>query len=58
MDWIWILNQVHNEIGMNTDNIELTLMKIRLNDTFVRLENQFGISSKRIRKPAKYLINV
>lgn len=35
---------------MSIDNIKLTLTKIKLNDTFVRLGDQFGISSTQASK--------
>ncbi|XP_071576229.1 uncharacterized protein [Temnothorax nylanderi] len=49
-DWLWILDHLHREICMSTDDIKLTLLKIRLNDTFVRLGDQFGISSTQASK--------
>lgn len=50
MDWLWILDHLHKEICMSIDDIKLTLTKIRLNDTFVRLGYQFGISSTQASK--------
>ena len=46
-EWLWLLEHLSTVTGINTDDIKLTLMKIKLNDTFVRLGNQFGISSTK-----------
>lgn len=42
--WLWIIEHLYVATNISTDDIKLTLMKIRLNDTFVRLGNQFGIT--------------
>jgi len=43
-EWFWIISVLSLETKICSDYIKLTLMKIRLNDTFERLSEQFGIS--------------
>lgn len=45
--WLWIIEHLNLATNISTDDIKLTLMKIRQNDTFVRLGNQFGISATK-----------
>jgi len=43
-EWFWIISVLSLETKICSDYIKLTLMKIRLNDTFESLSEQFGIS--------------
>lgn len=43
-EWYWIIDLLHAQTGIQVDDIKLTLMKIKMNDTFYRLGEQFGIS--------------
>lgn len=43
-EWYWIIDLLHAQTGIKADHIKLTLMKIKVNDTFYRLGEQFGIS--------------
>lgn len=42
-NWVWILQEIEDSIDMTSDQIKLILMKIRLNDQFKRLGDQFGL---------------
>ncbi|XP_070171156.1 uncharacterized protein [Polyergus mexicanus] len=44
-DWLCVVDELHKRNCLSTENIKLTLMKIKLNDNFIRLGNQFGIST-------------
>lgn len=44
LEWLWLIQNLSTVTDISTDDIKLTLMKIKLNDTFVRLGNQFGMS--------------
>lgn len=46
-EWLWIIHLLHSSTKCNIDNIKLTLMKIRINDTFSRLGDQFGLSTSQ-----------
>ncbi|XP_043484807.1 uncharacterized protein LOC122512803 [Leptopilina heterotoma] len=58
-DWMWIVNLLESTTGCPSDNILLTLMKIKTNDTFSRLGDRFGLltsqTSKIFRKTVKPL---
>lgn len=41
--WLWIIEDLQTATKISSDNIKLTLMKIKINDTFRRLGNQFGL---------------
>lgn len=41
--WFWLVDELHQRCGLSVNNIKLTLMKIRLNDSFNRLGDQFGL---------------
>ncbi|XP_011870694.1 PREDICTED: uncharacterized protein LOC105563593, partial [Vollenhovia emeryi] len=43
-EWYWIVDLLHSQTKILPDHIKLTLMKIKINDTFHRLGEQFGIS--------------
>lgn len=43
-NWYWIIDLLHAHTAIRPDHIKLTLMKIKVNDTFQRLGQQFGIS--------------
>lgn len=43
--WLWIIEETQNVTKIPTDHIKLTLMKIKKNDTFRRLGDQFGLSA-------------
>ena len=43
-EWNWIIDLLHAQTKIKADHIKLTLMKIKVNDTFNRLGEQFGIS--------------
>jgi len=43
-DWLWVIDFLHTRTQIDPNHIKLSLMKIKLNDTFYRLGDQFGIS--------------
>ncbi|KYN12106.1 hypothetical protein ALC57_15731 [Trachymyrmex cornetzi] len=43
-EWYWIIDLLHAQTKIIPEHIKLTLMKIKVNDTFRRLGEQFGIS--------------
>jgi len=43
-EWYWIIDLLQAQTGIQADHIKLTLMKIKVDDTFHRLGEQFGIS--------------
>ncbi|XP_011859108.1 PREDICTED: uncharacterized protein LOC105556620 [Vollenhovia emeryi] len=43
--WLWIIEELQILTGIPTDHIKLIFMKIRKNDTFRRLGDQFGLSA-------------
>lgn len=46
-EWLWIIDLLHSSTKCSIDDIKLTLMKIRTNDTFSRLGDQFGLSTSQ-----------
>lgn len=40
--WLWILDAISSRADLPLDHLKLTLMKIKLDDQFNRLGNQFG----------------
>lgn len=48
-EWYWIIDLLHAQTRIQADHIKLTLMKIKVNDTFHRLGEQFGISYAQAR---------
>lgn len=46
-EWLWLIYVLHISTKCNTDDIKLTLMKIRTNDTFSRLGHQFSLSTSQ-----------
>lgn len=44
-EWLWIINLLSVESEISSDYIKLILMKIRLDDIFERLSEQFGMST-------------
>ncbi|XP_018307565.1 uncharacterized protein [Mycetomoellerius zeteki] len=49
-EWLWIIDLLHSSTKCNINDIQLTLMKIRINDTFSRLGDQFGLSTSQASK--------
>lgn len=45
----YIIKLLSQEIGITTEEICLTLYKIKLNDTFARLGDEFGISASKCK---------
>lgn len=43
--WLWIIEELQTFTSIPTDHIKLMLMKIKKNDTFKRLGDQFGLSA-------------
>lgn len=52
-EWLWILDMLHNRTNLGLDNIKLVLMKIRFNDSFSRLGDQFGLSTSQASRVFK-----
>ena len=46
-EWYWIINLLHTLTQIPADHIKLTLMKIKIDDSFNRLKEQFGMSHVR-----------
>lgn len=46
-EWLWIIDMFHSFTKCCVDDIKLTLMKIRTNDSFSRLGDQFGLSTSQ-----------
>lgn len=46
-EWLWIIELLHSSTKCSIDDIKLTLMKIKINDTFSRLGDQFGLSTSQ-----------
>lgn len=44
---LWILDKIKNHCKISEENIMLILMKIKTNDSYERLANQFGISTSQ-----------
>nr|XP_034194773.1 uncharacterized protein LOC117610999 [Osmia lignaria] len=51
--WLWIVEDIQRDTEIPSDNIKLTLMKIKKNDTFKRLGDQFGLSTSGASKVFK-----
>lgn len=46
-EWLWIIDLLHSSTKCSIDDMKLTLMKIKTNDTFSRLGDQFGLSTSQ-----------
>ena len=58
IEWLWIIDLIHSYTKCNIDNIKLTLMKIKTDDSFSRLGNEFGISTSQASRVFNKTVNL
>ena len=49
-EWLWIIDILQRATSIPADHIKLTLMKIKLNDSMVRLSDQFNMSVSTVSR--------
>lgn len=49
-EWMFFINELIACTGLSKNEIYVTLMKIKLNDTFERLGHQFGLSKAKVSR--------
>ncbi|XP_076664262.1 uncharacterized protein LOC143366794 [Andrena cerasifolii] len=57
-EWLWIIDLIHSYIKCSIDDIKLTLMKIKTDDSFSRLGNEFGLSTSQASRVFNKTVNL
>lgn len=57
-EWLWIIDLIHSYIKCSIDDIKLTSMKIKTDDSFSRLGNEFGLSTSLASRVFNKTVNL